>query len=118
MFNHFSDTEKDLMLASLLLHDGMKAGTIGLHTVTEHPLLMGQLIRDHFDELRSYISKEWMDIVISNIETHMGAWTKDFKTGLEVLEKPNNKMQNFVHLIDYTISRKMMEVNLEATLSE
>lgn len=117
MFNHFSDIEKDLILSSLLLHDGMKAGTIGLHTTSNHPLLMGKLIREN-SEIKNLLPEDWIKMIIGNIEHHMGAWTKDYKTGEKILEKPKGKIQNFVHLIDYTISRRCIEFNFEAKLSE
>lgn len=116
MFDYFSDIEKDLILSSLLLHDGMKAGKIGLHTVSNHPLLMGEFINKNKD-IKNLLPENWIKIIIGNIEHHMGQWTKDYKTKEEILEKPKGKMQNFVHLCDYTISRKLIEVNLKADLS-
>jgi 23S rRNA maturation-related 3'-5' exoribonuclease YhaM len=116
MFDYFSDIEKDLILSSLLLHDGMKAGTIGLHTVSNHPLLMGEFINKNKD-IKNLLPENWIKIIIGNIEHHMGQWTKDYKTKEEILEKPKGKMQNFVHLCDYTISRKLIEVNLKEDLS-
>lgn len=114
MFNHFSDREKDDILSALMLHDGQKAGTLGMHTVTEHPILMGNFI-SNFSDL---IPQEDFDIIQGCIKHHMGAWTKDFKTGKEVLDKPQNKIENFVHLVDYLASRRIIEVDLEAQLSE
>ena len=39
----------------------------------------------------------------------MGSWTKDYN-GVEVLEKPKTKYQNFVHMCDYLASRKCLLV--------
>jgi len=116
IFNYFTSNEKDLILASLLLHDGKKAGYNGVHTVTEHPILMGKFLRNS-KILSDIIPEEWLNIICQNIERHMGAWTKDYKTGKEILEKPQNKMNNFVHICDYIVSRKMMEIDLDAKLS-
>lgn len=114
MFHHFSDREKDDILSALMLHDGQKAGTLGMHTVTEHPILMGNFI-SNFSDL---IPQEDFNIIQGSILHHMGSWTKDFKTGKEVLDKPQNKIENFVHLVDYLASRHIIEVDLEAKLSE
>ena len=116
MFEHFSNVEKDLILSSLILHDGIKAGIDGLHTVANHPLLMGEFIREN-PEIKDLLPEDWREIIIGNIKTHMGAWTQDYKTGKEILEKPQNKIQNFCHLCDYLASRKCIEMNLDAPLS-
>ena len=39
----------------------------------------------------------------------MGSWTTDYN-GVEVLEKPKTKYQNFVHMCDYLASRKCLLV--------
>ena len=39
----------------------------------------------------------------------MGPWTKDYN-GVEVLEKPKTKYQNFVHMCDFLASRKCLLV--------
>lgn len=53
-----------------------------------------------------------------NIETHMGRWTKDYKSSREVLQKPSTGMQNFVHQCDYLASRKCLEFNFDVELSQ
>ena len=45
----------------------------------------------------------------SAIKTHMGPWTTDY-SGNEVLERPQTKYQNFVHMCDYLASRKCILV--------
>ena len=42
----------------------------------------------------------------------MGPWTKDYK-GNEVLPKPVNKYQKFVHMCDYLASRKFLNINFK-----
>lgn len=117
MFSKFSEDEKDIILSSLILHDGNKAGNLGLHTVAEHPLLMSQFIRKS-PELNKMLPEKWISLICENIEHHMGEWTRDYKTGEEILEKPKGKMQNFVHLMDYIVSRRVIEFNFEAELSD
>ena len=39
----------------------------------------------------------------------MGVWTKDYN-GVEVLEVPKTKYQNFVHMCDYLASKKFLNI--------
>ena len=48
---------------------------------------------------------EEIEFICDAIKTHMGVWTTDYN-GVEVLEKPKTKYQNFVHLCDFLASRK------------
>ena len=48
---------------------------------------------------------EEIEFLCDVIKTHMGSWTTDYN-GVEVLEKPSTKYQNFVHMCDYLASRK------------
>ena len=116
MFNYFGDEGKDLIIASLIVHDGRKSGhTKGKHTVTEHPLLQTFSMKKNKD-INSILSKEQFDIVCSNIDAHMGSWNKNRKKE-EVLPRPSNKMQSFVHLCDYLASRRCLEMNFDVELS-
>ena len=107
----FKDEEKDLMLLGLLLHDGLKSGLEkSEYTLVDHPLLMAQYIRDNQDKLT--LKPGEIDFITNVIESHMGPWTKDYK-GNEVLPKPINKYQKFVHMCDYLASRKFLNVNFK-----
>ena len=104
----YTNHEKDLMLMSLLVHDGLKLGNPKeRYTRFDHPILMGKFIIENKDELN--LSEE--DAIFMNdvIKTHMGPWTTDYN-GVEVLEKPKTKYQNFVHMCDYLASRKCLLV--------
>lgn len=104
----YTNHEKDLMLMSLLVHDGLKLGNPKeRYTRFDHPILMGQFIVDNKDELS--LSKEDAKFMNDVIKTHMGPWTTDYN-GVEVLEKPKTKYQNFVHMCDYLASRKCLLV--------
>ncbi len=106
--NKYTDREKDLMLMSLLVHDGLKLGLPQeKYTRFDHPILMGNFIIDNRDEIG--LNEE--DAIFMNdvIKTHMGPWTKDYQ-GNEVLESPKTKYQNFVHMCDYLASRKCIIV--------
>jgi 23S rRNA maturation-related 3'-5' exoribonuclease YhaM len=114
LYNYNSD-QQDLILASLILHDTRKHGNNGSKwTVVEHPLLAAQAIRNS----NGTLNQEYKEIIAQNIETHMGKWTQDYKTGKEVLQKPKTGMQKFVHQCDYLASRKCLEFNFEAELSK
>ena len=104
----YTSREKDLMLMSLLVHDGLKRGIEGeKHTRFDHPIIMADFIVDNYKEIG--LSKEDAKFMGDVIKTHMGPWTTDYN-GNEILEKPKTKYQNFVHMCDYLASRKCLLV--------
>ena len=107
----YTDREKDLMLMSLLVHDGLKLGLPQeKYTRFDHPILMGKFILDNMKEIG--LNKEDANFMNDVIKTHMGPWTTDYD-GNEVLEKPKTKYQNFVHMCDFLASRKCILVPFE-----
>jgi hypothetical protein len=107
----------DLIIASLILHDGWKSGeTQAKFTAVDHPEIAVQVLsRD--EQLMSILPEEESLVVFGNIGTHMGQWNTDYKSGIEVLQKPSGKKQIFTHLCDYLASRKCLEMNFEVPLS-
>lgn len=104
----YSSKEKDLMLMGLLLHDGLKSGLAKeKYTRFDHPILMADYIMENEEKLGLEI--EEIEFLGDVIKTHMGPWTTDYN-GVEVLEKPKTKYQNFVHMCDYLASRKCILV--------
>ena len=104
----YTDREKDLILMSLLVHDGLKLGIPQeKYTRFDHPILMGKFILDKKDEIG--LNLEDATFMNDVIKTHMGPWTTDYD-GNEVLEKPKTKYQNFVHMCDFLASRKCILV--------
>ena len=104
----YTQREKDLMLMSLLVHDGIKLGLPKeKYTRFDHPIIMGKFILDNYKEIG--ITKEDAEFMNNVIKTHMGPWTTDYD-GNEVLEKPKSKYQNFVHMCDFLASRKCIIV--------
>lgn len=100
----YTDREKDLMIMSLIIHDGLKSGREkSKYTKVEHPLLACDYIEENMDNLN--MSDEDIEFMCNVISSHMGPWNKDFD-GNEVLPVPKNKYQNFVHMCDYLASRK------------
>ena len=102
----YTSDEKDLMLMALLLHDGVKYGIPKeKYTRFDHPILMADYIMDNEEILG--LDVEEIEFLGDVIKTHMGVWTTDYN-GVEVLEKPTTKYQNFVHMCDYLASRKCL----------
>lgn len=107
----FTDDEKDLMLFGLLLHDGLKHGVnYSEYTVFDHPIVICDYIKENKDKLT--LTDDEIEFVTNVISTHMGPWTTDYK-GNEVLQKPTNKYQKFVHMCDYLASRKFLDIIFE-----
>ena len=107
----YTSTEKDLMILALILHDGIKLGfEKDKYTKFDHPLLACEFIESYIDDIN--LSDEQIDFVCDCIKTHMGPWTTDYD-GNEILEKPRNKYQNFVHMCDYLASRKFLEIEFD-----
>ena len=104
----YTDREKDLMLMSLLVHDGLKLGLPKeKYTRFDHPILMADFIMKNRKDLN--LSEEDAKFMGDVIKTHMGPWITDYN-GNEVLEKPKTKYQTFVHMCDYLASRKCILV--------
>lgn len=107
----FKPEEKDLMLVGLILHDGLKSGLQkSEYTLAEHPKLMADYIKDHKGELN--LTDNEIEFLTNVIISHMGPWNTDYK-GNEILPKPVNKYQKFVHMCDYLASRKFLNVDFE-----
>ena len=100
----YTSDEKDMMIMALILHDGLKSGVPKeKYTRFDHPLLIADYIMDNEEILG--LEVEEIEFICDAIKTHMGVWTTDYN-GVEVLEKPKTKYQNFVHLCDFLASRK------------
>ncbi len=109
--NNFKDNEKDIIIMALVLHDGFKCGKIKeKYTRFDHPLLASSFIDEHRDKLS--LSDEEIDLIKRVISSHMGIWNRDFND-LEVLPKPKDKYERFVHLCDYLSSKKFMNIQFD-----
>lgn len=117
----FDKQDKDIVRVALLLHDGVKHGIEGSsHTVSTHPLEVVKYLEDKYYEVdEDTLPGEVIDVMESGlwdvirdcIKSHMGQWNTDFKTKEEILPKPISEKERFVHLCDYSASRKLLEVN-------
>ena len=100
-------------MLALTWHDGLKCGNPKeRYTRVDHPLLASSFVKEHKDKLS--LSDDDIDFVTSVISTHMGNWNKDYN-GNEVLPKPKNKYQRFVHMCDFLASRKVINVEFSGT---
>lgn len=107
--NVFTGDEKDMILISLMLHDGLKKGLVEeKYTRFDHPVLMGDFVIEHSDKTK--LSSLEAKMISENIKSHMGEWnTNPYST--VVLPKPINKYQKMVHMCDLLASRKFLNVN-------
>ena len=107
----FTPEEKDLLLLAMMLHDGVKSGIPQeQYCRFDHPLLASKLIRDHKEELT--LNEQEIDLLCNMIEAHMGEWNRDY-SGNEILPKPKNRYQKFVHMCDYLASKKFLKVEFD-----
>jgi hypothetical protein len=107
MFKGLSE-DKDFIIAALILHDGWKHGVeYQQFAKAQHPIIAAERVKDYSE------NKDIGARIANLIITHMGQWNTDWKTNEEILPKPENKAQFFVHLCDYLASRKYLEVNFE-----
>lgn len=103
--NNFTNREKDLIIMALILHDGLKSGKVKeKYTRVDHPLLVCEFIKEN-----STLPKEDIELLTRMISSHMGVWNTDFD-GNEVLPKPKDKYQRFVHMCDFLSSKKFINV--------
>ena len=109
---------KDCAYAALILHDCMKPDDSPKHrTRFDHPILAAELFKETAKKYINLDNMEYMKIVISLIyyavASHMGEWnTARYAKGI-VLPKPQNGLDNFVHLCDYLGSRKFLDFNFD-----
>lgn len=104
----FTDDEKDLMIISLIMHDGFKHGLIKeKYTRFDHPILMANYIKDNKDKFS--FNEDEIQFICTCISSHMGQWNTNPYSDV-VLPLPKNKYQKFVHMCDYLASRKFIDV--------
>lgn len=107
----FKSEEKDLMILSLILHDGLKSGVRkSNYTCFDHPILIANFIKEHKKDLT--LTDNEILFITNVIESHMGPWNKSDYSDV-VLPIPKNKYQKFVHMCDYLASRKFLNVDFD-----
>lgn len=116
---NFSQTEKDIIISSLILHDCFKCGTqldyeYNPNTKFEHPVLcaieFNSFMERFFNKrLHSMYHKYWALEISNCISSHMGKWNTSNKSDC-VLPIPQTSLEKYVHLCDYLASRRFIEV--------
>lgn len=107
----FTSNERDLLLMSILVHDGLKKGKIEeKYTRFDHPIIMGEYIEELKDKLT--LSDEEISFMKDVISSHMGEWNTNTYSKV-ILPLPKTKYQKFVHLCDYLASRKFLDVTFK-----
>lgn len=108
-FYNFDCIDKDIVIASIILHDGLKCGMWEDHTAFNHPILIAERIKE-FNDKGKWNGDKWSgDYVASKmtecVSSHMGKWNTCSYSDI-ILSKPKTDMQKCVHLCDYIASRK------------
>ena len=107
----FSEKERDLILMSILVHDGLKKGrNEEKYTRFDHPILMAEYIVELKDKLS--LTDDEIKFMYDSISSHMGEWNTNAYSNV-VLPKPTTKYQKFVHMCDFLSSRKFLDVKFE-----
>jgi hypothetical protein len=113
----FTSREMDLMRVAGLVHDGRKSGEQtdyekSKYTKFDHPMQMANVIRSYDGQ---YLNHDDIEFMAHCIESHMGQWCTDRKSK-DVLPKPMDEYQQFVHLADYLASRKDLIMAFEESV--
>lgn len=104
----YTAREKDLMIISLILHDGFKCGNPKeQYTRFDHPILAANYVIENKDKVT--FTSEDIDFIVAPIRSHMGPWNTNPYSDV-VLPVPKTKYEGFVHMCDYLASRKFLEV--------
>lgn len=107
----FSSREKDIMILSLLIHDGIKKGfEEERYTRFDHPNLIAEYVELNKDKTK--LDEKEIEFIKHVVKTHMGKWNTNPYSDV-VLEVPKDRYQYFVHMCDYLASRKFINVKFE-----
>lgn len=124
MYGRYSQVEKDLIIAALILHDGWKHGqekceeiTEKSYTVAEHPVLCADWAM-RLNEEHDCLDEEEMAVLHGAIASHMGQWNTDYRSKKAILPKPVTAIQKFVHQCDYLASRRWLIIDFEGSYYE
>jgi len=102
----FDEHTKDIIIISLLIHDGLKHGfEYNKYSKFEHPLLIGELL----DKIKNNLTltEEEIKEIKNNVSSHMGKFNTNQYSDI-VLPIPHNVTQKFVHMCDFLASRKQI----------
>lgn len=104
----FKPDEADLIIGSLICHDGLKHGKeFSQYCIATHPTVAADYIKNGDFGI---LPEGYLDIIVGIIASHMGEYNTDFKTKKEILPKPVTQLEQFAHMCDYLASRKYLEM--------
>ena len=107
----FDDDDRDIVIASLILHDSVKNGWNGSQfTVAKHPKLASELVNKVGEDLG--FNDEYYYEISKCIASHMGQWNTN-KNGKEILPKPVGKLEEIVHMADYLSATRFINVDFD-----
>ena len=107
----FTSDEKDLLIISIMIHDGLKHGIEeSKYTLFDHPLQICNYIKENKDKLS--LNEKEINFITSVVSTHMGEWNTNPYSDV-TLPLPRDKYQRFVHMCDFLSSRKFLNVKFE-----
>lgn len=103
----FTDREKDLMLMSIMLHDGFEKGVIGGEEVLfEHPILIAEYVK----HTNVGLPLDDRDFICSMVEAHSGINnTSEYSD--RRLPLPLSKYQKFVYMCINLARMKFLEID-------
>ncbi len=107
----FTSDEKDLLIISIIIHDGLKHGvTEEKYTRFDHPIIVCDYIKENKD--KTSLTDEELEFITRVVSSHMGEWNTNPYSDV-VLPLPNDKYQRFVHMCDFLSSRKFLDIKFE-----
>lgn len=110
--NKYNGDDRDLIIVALMLHDGLKHGKeYSKYTVAEHPVVAAEYVKE-VDKDNILLTEEQVEKLSDMIASHMGQWNTN-KYKKEIMPKPKNGIQMFVHLCDYLASRRYLDVDFD-----
>ena len=108
-----SVTALNYVVIALAFHDTFKYGPDGLnqYTVHEHPVLASKFL-DDASGMFIKTDPRVFRILAKLVRTHMGRWTTSAHSDV-FLDKPETKLQKYVHMCDYIASREAFDINID-----
>ena len=104
----FKAEEKDLIILSLILHDGLKHGkTQEKYVRFDHPILAAEFVKENQKEAE--LTESEANFMYNVISSHMGPFNKSNYSEI-ILPIPKNKYQKFVHMCDLLASKKFLNI--------
>ena len=107
----YSDSDKDLIIIALLIHDGLKYGSVKeQYTRFDHPILASEYAKNNRDNLK--MTSEELDKMADAVASHMGPWNTNSYSDV-TLPIPKAPMEKFVHMCDYLASRRFINLDFD-----